>query len=916
MIKIDFIGFLKRYYRLLSSFILLVIFFSVYNVFLIDRTLESMKFSLDEAAQAYSIDDLDGLDVLVSDAVMEEIEPHEINSIAMGNLEYTQRVLTSAKGYKQIKDMRRALDIAIKNTEEERGPILTFLDKINGYIQMGIYALSNLIKPSDQGEPIETQELAKEDIELYNKAKEFELQSKLQEAAEYYGDFIQRCPKYEKIALVKLRTAYTYQKLGQENKAQSLYRDIIKNHPLAREADISRMQLYKISRTNIYRTSIGDLLIKASELPESEKETRQEIYYNIGMLYTKLYNSIEARKFYRRSHELQPDSEMAYKSRFNSAWLEKTNYNLEESADEFLKLAQENAPEGIAVDARHQVANIYQQEGKYEEAIEIYTDLAEEYKDEKISSFFLFQAGASYMYDLNDQDKAEEVFSKLKKEYPSSPYGEFTSMDTSAGLFLTFIVPRTMRIIAWRESGLMAISGFAGEIAKFKFTMKEEKFDKGIRDWAISEFPDEIGNIKFDLKETDFTFTKDKARATGIITMGKFEVEGESEGYLKKTEDDSIRLVITKAVLENIPIPPIFINMALSGIFIIIDKYFPVQITKVSMEEGAISVEGYGGERIVRSIAKVTGNVFGADVTINDILQHDEREKLYEYYEEKFPWSSFAESSYEEDVNDAFYDFLTRMVLYSGFKMLETVKDSKLDYHRSIRTFGKLDIKKDKFQVRYTEEMVNTSMNIYTMKEFPWLVGGEYLFDVKGLEFKFNQGGSIDINGYISIGRGIAYINDASNLRVKGRMRFEIEDESKLPYAVFEELTLNRRPFPVEKVNILSKTCLEMLKDGHIPLELEEIKVSEGEIMLKGEGAEDLTSRIFSQPHLFVIFHIREWDLHIAGIQKIRPQDYNMGNRWTRYLEVSQIKTLLTEAESRASATAEEALKSLQGNQK
>jgi tetratricopeptide (TPR) repeat protein len=917
MPKINILKFFQRFYRLISSFILLVIFFYVYNVFLIDHTLESMRFSLEQATQAYSIEDLDGLDMLISGAVMEEIEPEAMDSISMANLEHAKGIVARGSNYRRIKNMKLSLSAAINKMEEERGFILTFLDMANKYIKKAVLTVSYLPQRHREARLIDVQKtgVGREDAEFFKKARDLELRAKLEEAAECYSDFINKYPKHEKIALIKLRAAYTYQKQGKDEKARSLYKNIIKTYPLMREADIARMQLYKLKQIAVARRNLTTLLIKASELPKEDKQARQKIYYKIAILHTKAYNVEEARKFYKRSFETNPTGDVAFKSRFNAAWLEKDIHNLKESTSEFLKLAEENAPEGLVVDARHQVANIYQQEGRYEDAIEIYTHIAEEYKDNTISSFCLFQAGASYMYDLNDQDKAEEVFKKLKKEYPESPYTEFTSMETPIGLFLTFIVPRAMRVVTWRESGLMALSGYSGKIIKFKVQMKEESFNKGFRDWCLSEFPDEIGNIKFNMKDTDFKFKKDKASVTGTIIMGKFDVEGEAEGYLKKTDEDSIRLVVTKAVLENIPIPAIFINMALSGIFIIIDKYFPIQVTDVYMHDGAMYVEGFSAERIMKSIAKITGNVFGADIAINQLRDPQKRDDLYNFYKKKFPWSSFLASSEEENIGESFYDFFTRMYLYGGFKLLETVKDSKLNYYRAIRTFGKLEIEKEKFKFTYTDTEINSAMNIFIVKEFPWLVGGEFMFDVKGLEFKFRGDGDIDFDGYMSIGRNVTFLKDASNIRVKGRMRFEIDKDSKIPYMVFEELTLNRRPFSVDRLNTLSLTCLNMLKDGNIPIEIEEIRVSEGQITLKGEGADDLTSRIFSEPHLFVIFYIRDWDLHIAGIQRIRPQDYKLGDRWIKHLQVSEIKTLLTETNSTTDTIEEEAEEILQGEQ-
>ncbi len=893
MPKINIQGFFQRFYRLISSFVILVIFFTVYNVFLIDQTLESMRFSLEQATAAYSIEDLDGLDMLITGAITEEIEPASIDSMSVSNLEYAKDIATRGKSFRQIKDMKMALGVAIEKMEEERGVALSVIDTTNRYIKSAVSFISSLPQRYIREGEEPPEKRGAEGIELYRKARELELKAKLQEAITEYESFTKQFPRHQKIPLVKLRLAYTYQKSDNNEKAGALYSDIIRSHPLTKEADIARIQIYRITQEENARRKANELLIEAAELPQDNRAEKQEIFYKIGVLNTKVLDLDEAGKFYRRAREINPGGAAARKARFNAAWVEKEKYNLDVSAKEFMELSEEGPEEGVAVDSRYQVANIYQREGKYEDAIQMYLNVAEDYKDHELSSFCLFQAGASYLYDLNDQEKADEIFARLKDEHPGSPYTDFTSTETPVGLFLTFIVPRATRLVTWRGSGLMVLSGYAGEIVKFKAQAKEENFNKAFRDWLKVELPDTVGNIWMDIQDTDFDFKKDKAGVEGHIVMGKFEVDAEAAGYLKKTETDSIRLVVTRAVLEKIPIPPIFVNMALSGVLLIVEKYFPITVTDITMYEDVIYIEGFGGERILNRIKESADNLFDVDIAMNRLSEPARRKEMYDLYNEKFPWSSFSETREANDAGGMFYDFFTRMSMYAGFKMLETVKDSKLDYHRSIRTFGKLDVKKEKFEVSYTEKEVNSSMTLFVLKEFPWIVEGKDLFDVKGLEFDFHDNGDITMEGYLSIGKNIELIKDASDLRISGLINIAIDEESGVPYFNFKNFLINRRPFPIEKLNALSLVCLDIMKDGHIPLKVEDVRISDGLIVIRGEGAEDFVGRVFSRPHLFEIFYIRAYDLYVAGIQRIRPIGYSLADRWMKNLPGDELERLL-----------------------
>ena len=889
-----FINFLQKYYRLISTLISLVIFFIIYNVFLVNNTLEYMKFSFEQIGSAYDLDDLDGLDIIITEAMMEELQPQAHDSVTVSNMEYARSLIRNGRSYKQVENVKTSLGTAVYEMEKKRGIVLTILDGINRQVKKGAMYIAQLPYRVRLHKGAVKEEI-KADTMLFKAAKEQELEANFDKALSLYEEFIKLYPGHEKTSIARLRAAYTYQKIGDFEKARAQYKDIVKDYPLQKEADIARIQLSKLTEIDKTKQEIDALIIKMEELPKDQAKAKQHIYYRIGVLQTKLFNLGEAKKFFRRSFESDPSGEMAIKSRFSAAWVDKENYKLDLSTTEFLEIAEETSGSSIAYDSRYVVANIYQQEGKYEDAIDMFLKLADENKNSELAGLYLFQAGASCLYDLNDQERADKIFKKIYEDYPDSPYSKYASTETPVGLFLTFVVPRATRAVTWRGAGLMCLSGYAGEIVKFKARAVQENYNKAFSDWLKVELPDTVGNIWVNITDTDFVFKKDKASAAGHLTMGKFEVDGDAAGYLKMTKRGSIRLVITKAILENIPIPPILVNMALSGLFLIVENYFPVTITDISMEDDAIYIDGFGGRRILERIAKSAKNLMSVEIATESMQDPKEKEELYSLYKEKFPWSNFSESADEEGTDSLFYDFFTRMSLYASFKLLETIKDTKLDYQRSLRTFGMLDVKKEKFKVTYTEENVNTSLNMYILKEFPWLVSGRDLFDVKGLEFRFTDNGDIELDGYLNMGRNIKLIKDAVDLRIRGKLKLAIDEESGIPYFIFQGLTLNRQPFPTDKLNELSKGCLDILKDGHIPFKLDEIQIAKGQIMLRGEGAEDFLDRVFSDPYLFVIFEIRDWDLYVAGIQRMRPTDYKLGDRWLKNLPDNEVKRILRE---------------------
>ena len=720
------------------------------------------------------------------------------------------------------------------------------------------------------------------DIGILDKAQELEKKGSFQESLAAYGEFIKKYPNYENIGVVELRTANIYQRLGQYDRAAFICRKIIKEGAGKKEAYIAQFLLFRLQQVDKLKNKMDLLLGKLAELRKEDRAARQSILYQLGAMNLIALNMDEAKKFFKRSVVVDPKSDLAMKAIFNSAWISKEENKMRESEEEFSRIIKEKPTSLLARDCRYQIADILHKEGRYQEAIDTYVKLADEYKGDPVAALCLFQAAASYMYDLNDDEKARELFGKLTKDYPKSIYAKFVAPGNPIGIFVTYLVPRATRVVMWRAGGLLALSGYSGELARFNIKLEEKAFNQTFADWLKKELPDTVGNIYVDIKGTEIEFLKGKGAGKGRITMGKFNVKGEAEGRLELTKEGSINLIVTKAILEKIPIPPFLINNSLTGISLIIRKNFPIIVERIAMDKGEISGEGYGSKRMLKRLQKSAKELLGIEIDVEDLKSESAREKYYKLIKDKFPESEFSPKT-SETLEDLFLDFITRMYFYTSFKMLETVKDTKLDYERSVRTLGRLYVKRGKFRVTLKDADINSALAQYIANEFPWIMDKEFMFDVKGFEFNFTNSGKIEFSTHLGLGRVHFPIRaeEVKDLVVEGRVSLIIDKETKLPQVIFESVTLNGRSFPVEKINTVSARCLKLLQDGRAPLWLDEIEITQGAITLTGSGARDFTDRLFNDPKMFVIFQIRNWDLWAAGIQRLRdiPKS-GLGDYW------------------------------------
>lgn len=861
-------GILARFKKTAIALVSITSFFVIYNLFLVDHTLEDLRFSLEQTALAYSIEDLNGLDMVVTKTVAEEMPYYKIDTRNISNLEYAKNLVKTGTNYRQVDGVKVALKGVVERKEKKRGFVLSFLDRINRPVLKNMSNLARLY--SAVVEPRRAALPGALKIDLRDMMALLDKEKNLNKAAAGYKSIIEKYPDHEKMPLVKLKLAYAHQRLGQGDKAIKVYKEVISQYPGQRESDIARTCLAGLLEKDKLLDEIDALIVEYNKLPKSEADERQRVAYDIGRLYTKMLNLGEAIKFFRRAVNINPSSDIAIKSRLAISWLYKQQNEFEKSAGELEKIIEERPGNEFINDVYYQIADTYHYQGKYEESVVLLQKIAEAYKreDPELAALYLFQAGASYMYDLNDTEKAEEVFRKISKEYPGTSYSKYLSPESPGGVFITYLVPRATRVVAWRMVGLLCISGYAGELCKFKAVTGQDGFNLGFNSWLKKELPDMVGNLYVEMKEQKTEFEKDRALTQGMITMGKFKVECHAEWKFSISKEKSLNLVVLKAFLDKLPIPPILLNRSLTGMERIIEKNIPMEFTSLSMDKDEIIVEGYGSRNILENFRDSTKAVFMTGFGIEDIRDPKEADRARSAFREKFPDVDFK-SGISNDTESMFLDFFTRISLFLSFRILETAKDSKLDWERSIRTLGQLIVKRENFRVDLKQSEIIAEMSRYIKYEFPWLVSDNFLMDIKGLDLKLRDNGEIDFDLNVDLGYG-GMLAKPSGIRANGTMVFEIDEESKIPKWVFKKSALNGIPFSVEKLNAITNRCFNILKDDRIPITIEEAKPYEGGMIFKGRGARDFTSRLFGDPDMFKIFQIKHGDLAIAGIKRLK----------------------------------------------
>ena len=120
-------------------FILLTVgAFSIYNLFLVDRNLESLKFSLASVAKAESVGSVSYLAPLMQTQFIDELSSDRLDTEDLIRLQYSADVIDSPQAERQVADVTSVLQDMINKKGRERNVILRFFDRVNDLV-MGAF---------------------------------------------------------------------------------------------------------------------------------------------------------------------------------------------------------------------------------------------------------------------------------------------------------------------------------------------------------------------------------------------------------------------------------------------------------------------------------------------------------------------------------------------------------------------------------------------------------------------------------------------------------------------------------------------------------------------------------------------------------------------------------------------------------
>jgi len=390
-------------------FILLVVgFFFFYNTFLVDRSIETLEYSLANIAIADTTGPVSSVAPLIQLQFLGELSLPDFNQENMVNLEYTSDVLATSMAERNSDDVKSTIEYTIKKKELRRNIVLRILDRINVFFKDQFMIVLALLRKKEPAPNI--------DPSIINKITRYENNGEFDQAIKLYTETIKKFSNYTEAPGLMLRLGYLLHKKGDFDEAQEIYREVLKKFPGTTEARSALKFIDKLSKKNAIRKKVEDLDSKI--VIERDIRNQQKLYYEIGLLELSALDLKNARKNFAKAVAIQPDTNIAEQSYLRLGICERLLGNIDASLMAFNKILKIAKDYGLRMQAKYQISQIYKQKGDYEKGTAYLEKGLEGYEDKKIIPLLKFQLGSAHLLDLKDKAKAREIFEDLRLKFP------------------------------------------------------------------------------------------------------------------------------------------------------------------------------------------------------------------------------------------------------------------------------------------------------------------------------------------------------------------------------------------------------------------------------------------------------------------------------------------------------------------
>ena len=308
-----FSNFVIKLYKPLGGVVCVFVFFSLYNTYLVDRSLTNFKIALEQTVDIKTAEDLGKIKSLLKIPLFAEISKTKLSGKDLVPLELADNLVNVAETPEQIAEVRHYLKTMIYAKEAERGGFLSALDNLNarifkpqvtvpkdkllsqakkllakidatkdkGSLQKVYFDLGNIYLQLSQLPVAEEMFLKAVEIDpetnlavksVFNLAWGYKSAGEHKKAVEYFDKLIKRHAEMKIRINSEFQIADVMYKEGDYLKARDMYSDLNKKYP---EFDLADLALYEAGYISYYNLNDQDAALKYfKELEDKSPKSR------------------------------------------------------------------------------------------------------------------------------------------------------------------------------------------------------------------------------------------------------------------------------------------------------------------------------------------------------------------------------------------------------------------------------------------------------------------------------------------------------------------------------------------------------------------------------------------------------------------------------------------------------------------
>jgi|GEM_PF-2029853 len=489
-----------------------VLFFILYNRFLLDTNLQNLKTSLSILNTATDVGHAEAALLLVNKTLVAEMAKEEIDLKTLANLQYAQGALSSDQRQRRVEDAQTMVSVSTQEQVASRPAFLTTLDGVVTGVQAAFRQVT-LLPRQVAGGPA-SQEI---NMAQLQKAIRLERLGQLAQAAQGYEGLLATYPNYVGRPLLKLRLGYVYERTQDFDRAGRLYQEALRETRDPKEAEVARQMLEGLLQAKRKGLTAKALEQRLTTLGAGSE--RQQVAFELGSLLIQLHQLEKAAKTFREGVSAAPEGKLALPCLFKEAWALRTLGRFEEALSRFEEIVRRDPKSSWAVASQSQIAEAYKAMGNYEAAAKTYEQALAKAPDKVTQATLRLQTGWTYLNDLHNKQKAEAYLRRwLTPAYPLRPM-ESKSKETPppappAPVSITLSLQPDTPIVAWLEKFLPIFSEvFDERLAKYmksanltnltrKFT--QEEFRELVVRRVQQQFPGQLSDVSTKIKAEGF----------------------------------------------------------------------------------------------------------------------------------------------------------------------------------------------------------------------------------------------------------------------------------------------------------------------------------------------------------------------------------------------------------------------------